>query len=259
MGVVSPEEQKAAVVRWVKLGAMAVAAVIIAPIAYAAAISVLDAMLAIAAVGVVGGVIWAATPATADWLGNMRMRAVIAIAEANPIETMLSIYQQKSSELASHEDAITEFDTQYRNVDKMVTDLTRTDPEESKQYADMRDKMKEGLTELRAEQTDASGELKTFKSQIDKAQRIYKVALAMNRALASSQSAQAAVFMDIKKQVSFDTVTTTLNKSFAKLDSAIERRRNNATNFSIPKQITSGPMITNMTVSAVPESKVSVH
>lgn len=255
----SPDEQKAKVVRYVKWGAMALVAVLVAPITYAAAISVIEATVAIGAAVITIGVIWTATPVVSDWLGNMRMKAVIALAEANPIETMVIIYSQKASELATHQDAITEFDTQYRNVDKMVTDLTKTDPEESKSYADMRDKMRVGLDELRHEQTDASAELKTFKNQIDKAQRIYKVALAMNKALVSSQSAQAAVFMDIKKQVSFDTVTTTLNKSFAKLDSAIENRRNNAMNL-VPttKQITGGPVVTDFKSTPIKEG-VSVN
>ena len=243
--MITPEQAREQWRKYAKYGLM-VLGVILAPTIYTIAVGVVEATFAVAAAIVSLGVVWSMAPAFIDWVGNMRMKAVIAVAEANPIETMLSIYSQKSDELSQHDEAIQEFDTQYRNVAKMVNDLQKSDPEESKTYVEMRDRMGEGLRELQDEHTTAVGELKQFKNQIDKAQRIYKVALAMNAALASSQTAQAAVFTDIKKQVAFDTVSTNLNRAFARLDSTIAKRKNN--NFSMT--------VTPVPVAALPEAPI---
>lgn len=167
-------------------------------------------------------------PAFGDWVRNKRIQAIVALAEANPIETMQNLWADKKQELDRQDNAITAFETEFRNVSQMVDDLHGTDPEEAKQYEAMRDQMEVGLTELRNEQTAATGELSRFKLQVDKARRIYKVAGAMNKALEVSQSAQAVVFAKIKEDVAFDKVRSDLNRAFANLNSAVERRKNAA-------------------------------
>lgn len=190
-------------------------------------------------------VLYSFAPVFATYIANKKMQLLVAVIEANPIETMQNLYAEKLTEADRQDHAITAFDTEFQNVNSLVDDLRRTDPEEAIQYAEMRDKMKEGLVSLRAEQQAATGELKSFKSQIDKARRIYKVANAMNAALESSQSAQQKVFADIKEQVSFDKVRSDLNHAFANLNSAVERRKN-AAMFATP------------TKAALPEPQVEV-
>jgi hypothetical protein len=86
--------------------------------------------------------------------------------------------------------------------------------------------MKYGLESLRAEQKAAQGELKTAQETITKMERLWKVANAMNKALAASSAAQSKKFNEIKKAVAFDTVRTNLNRAFSNLNTAVERRKN---------------------------------
>jgi hypothetical protein len=176
----------------------------------------------------IGFTAWTFVPVFGDLIKNWKMKAIIAIAEANPIETMQNIFIEKSTELKSAEDNIRDFETEFLNVKSMVTDLKKTDPEEAVEFAEMVNKMEEGLEAMRGEHRYATELLNDFEKQIAKARRIWKMSLAMNKALEKSQSAQAEVYGKIKEQVAFDKVRSNLNKAFANLNTTIERRKNSA-------------------------------
>jgi hypothetical protein len=110
----------------------------------------------------------------------------------------------------------------------MVANLLKTDPVEAQTYAEVVNKIKAGLDAMEEDYSLADKQLKAFKGQIDKAQRIWNVAVAINKAIAVSAKLQADVFRDIKQQVAFDTVTTNLNRAFANLDSSVRKHRQTA-------------------------------
>lgn len=224
MGYIDPEKKRASLEKWVKVAFIAVGCALTSTYAFYALTGLI--MWAAFVLGVV--LVLNFAPVVGTWIANKRIQALVAVIEANPIETMLNLYTEKSAELRAAEANITDFDTEYRNVSDLVDGLKKTDPDEAVQYAEMRDTMKVGLTSLRAEHQAATDELANFKGQIDKARRIYKVAQAMNKALERSQSAQQEVFGRIKEQVAFDTVRTNLNRAFANLNTAVERRKNNS-------------------------------
>lgn len=221
--MIDPELKRQQVQKLVKWGVIGLGAAITAPLAY----MMLEGLVMWGALIGTMLVISTFAPAIGDWLADKKVQAIIAIAEANPIETMENLYADKADELNKQDAAVREFDAQFRNVSGMVDNLSKTDPTEAASYVEMRDKMAEGLTELKAERSAANAALQEFHKQIDKAKRIWAVACAMNTALASANAANArsAVFADIKKQVAFDTVNTNLNRAFANLDSAIEKRK----------------------------------
>ena len=224
MAFTDPESQRAFLKKAATYGTLGLAAAALAPIA----LWMVQGLIAWAALGIAFLVIANFAPAVGDWFANMRIKALVAIAEANPIETMQALYTEKSSELNRQAEAVRDFETEYRNVRDLVKGLEKTDPEEAVEYAQMAAQMGESLEALKTEQNFASEALTDFSKQIDKARRIYKVAQAMNKALESSQSAQAKVFAEIKEKVAFDKVRTDLNRAFANLNMAVERRRQNA-------------------------------
>lgn len=222
--MIDPEVKREGLKKLVTYGIIAVALAVTAPLAMYA----VEGLIAWSVLGLGLAVVINFAPAAGLWFANKKVQALIAAIEANPIETMQNLFIEKQEELNRAERNITAFETEFRNVHTLVEDLKRSDPDEAVAYAEMRDKMKEGLEALRNEQRYATEELSNFKGQIDKARRIWKVSVAMNAALEKSQSAQAQVFADIKEKVAFDTVRTNLNKAFSNLNTAIERRKNSA-------------------------------
>lgn len=219
--MIDPESKRKGIENLVKWGVILVALAATASMA----MWLVEGLVAWSILGLTFLVVTNFAPAVATWFANKKIQALVAVIEANPIETMTNLFMEKSTDLNQAEQAITKFETEFRNVSDMVDDLEKSDPEEAASYAEMRDKMEEGLTSLREEQQYARAELAAFKSKIDKAKRIYKVALAMNAALAMDPSAQKEVFADIKEQVSFDAVRTSVNLAFSNLNTKIERRK----------------------------------
>lgn len=231
--MVNPEEIGKRYFTWIKWGAIAIGCALSYQIAFMA----LEGLIAWGAFAIVAFLVYTFAPVLAAFIANKKIQAIKAIAAANPIETMQALYAEKLVEFRKQEDAVTEFDTQFQNVSDLVNDLKKTDPEESVQYAAMRDKMAEGLEELRGEQKAAQIELHNAEGVIKKMQRLWTVACAMNKALAASASAQKMVFDQIRQDTAVETVTTNLNRAFASLETAVQRRRTAAL-FNVPSSPT---------------------
>jgi len=84
--------------------------------------------------------------------------------------------------------------------------------------------MHEALAGMKTEQSAARAQLNDFERKIAKAKAIYKMSVAAQNVVKLSRSAEAEVFAKIKEQVAFDAVRSQLNRSFANLNLALERR-----------------------------------
>lgn len=219
--VVDPESKRKGIETAVKVGVIGVGLAVVGPYVWMA----VEGLMAVAVFGGTALLLWGLAPAVATFVANKRIALLKAAIEANPIETMECLYEDKKQELARQGVAVEEVATQVRNVDGLVKGLEKSDPDEAKDYVEVRDKLKEGLDEVTTEYSEADNALHDFGKQIDKARRIWKVAVAINKALDVSATARAAVFADIKKQVAFDKVTNDLNRSFARLDTVVARRK----------------------------------
>ena len=75
------------------------------------------------------------------------------------------------------------------------------------------------------EQAQARRDLYEFEQAIKKAKMLYKMALAAQRVTALSKSAEERVLENIKTEIAFDSVRSNLNRSFARLNTAMARRK----------------------------------
>jgi hypothetical protein len=203
-----------------KWGLGMVGAVLISPFVFLAVKGI--AGLAIAAA--LGFTIIQLAPVFSLKLANWRMKLLVAEVEKNPIETMKNLYIEKTQELERADQNIVDFETEIGNFDSQLEGFKQQYPAEAASYQALSDKMHSGLADMKAQQTEARKALAAFSQQIKKAEAIYKMALAAQRVTQLSHSAEAKVFAQIKEQVAFDSVRTQLNRSFASLNLALERR-----------------------------------
>jgi septal ring factor EnvC (AmiA/AmiB activator) len=211
-----------------KWGIGLIGAIVVAPYIFLAVKGMVGLAIAIA----VGLLITQLAPVFSMKLANWRMGLIVAEAEANPIETMQNLYLEKSQELNRADNNIADFETEIRNFDDQLGDFKTQYPAEADSYDALSLKMHQALDEMKREQTQARRELQNFDQQITKAKAIYKMSLAAQKVVKLSKSAEAQVFAKIKEQVAFDSVRTQLNRSFANLNLALERR--NDTRAALP-------------------------
>lgn len=158
-------------------------------------------------------------------LANARIKAIMAEADKNPIETMIAIDIARSHELAEKDQHLEDWDTELANFDDEVVDMKKQYPEEAGKYEQISAQMRYGLEEARKEQTQARRDLYEFEQAIKKAKMLYKMALAAQRVTAFSKSAEEKVLQNIKTEVAFESVRSNLNRSFARLNTAMARRQ----------------------------------
>lgn len=214
------EARRERIALWAKIGLAGVAIVAVAPV-------VLLLIKGIVGLIVAGGLAFTAIMLAKPfsyWVANMRMKAIRFEAAQNPIETMLNLYREKALALEKAETSIQDFDTEIRNFADQVVDFKVKYPEEAVGYDELLLKMKEALRGMRSEHKEARAELEKFAASIQKAEAIYKMATAAARVTSLSGKAEAQVFAKIREAVAVDAVRTSLNRAFAGLDTALERR-----------------------------------
>ncbi len=216
-----PEVRRKQLEKIFKWGFALIGAVVISPFVFLAVKGIIGLALAV----ITGMVIINFAPVFSTWLANKRIEMLVKVVEANPIETMQNLYAEKTTELESADHNIVDFETEIGNFDDQMDGFRKDYPKEVGTYEALSDKMHEGLGEMKTEQTQARQALADFNLKIKKAKAIYKMSLAAQKVTQLSKSAEARVFAQIKEQVAFDTVRTELNKSFASLNLALERRR----------------------------------
>lgn len=163
-------------------------------------------------------------PAFAFKLANLRMKAIMAEANANPIETLKNDYLFRTRQLQEADDGIEDFQTEIANYDDQMREFSKQYPDEVGNFKEISTAMHNGLVEMKQEQAEARKAVAELERQIDKAEAIYKMALAAERVTSFSKNTEAKVFADIKQKVAFDAVRSKLNKSFASLDRAMAKR-----------------------------------
>ena len=215
-----PEARRERIATWVKWGVGLGAAAAISPFVFFAVKGLIGLALAAATALVI---IQFARP-FANLVAAWRMKAIVAVAEANPIETMRDLFMEKSKALEQADVDIQAFDTEIRNFADQVVDFKAQYPEEAEKYDELLERMREALKAMKAEQKLARAELEKFRQSIKKAEAIYKMALAAARVTKLSGRAEAQVFAQIRQEVAIDSVRTQLNRAFSGLDTALERR-----------------------------------
>lgn len=198
--------------------------VVLSPIVFIALKAALG-IGALAVVAMVGFVIIRMAPYVSMKLSNTVVKLMISEAKKNPIETMVNMLASKSEELTKADAAIVDFETEVLNYDERTTEFSRQYPDEAASYKEISVKMHEALVDQKSEQADARKALGGLSVSIDKARAIYDMSLAAARVTALSKSAEAKVFDEIRSKVAFETVRSNLNRSFAQLSNALERRK----------------------------------
>lgn len=198
-----------------------IGAVAISPVIFLAVKGIVGLMIAL----VVGQVCIQLAPVFSLRLANYKMKLLVGEVEKNPIESMINLRIEKAKELEQADQSIVEFETEIANFDDEIKAFKKRYPEEAPTYQTISEKMHQGLLDMQAERTESAQKLELLEQNIEKAQAIYKMALAAQRVTALSRKSEQAVFQEIKEKVAFDAVRTELNKSFASLNMALRQRQ----------------------------------
>ena len=215
----TPEQRKQRIETLVKVLAVGGLCLILGPIY----LTMLHGMAAIAALGIfsaVGFVVINLIPAFARLVGNWRLKALKAVASANPIENLEMIYKEKQEALAASHDNITQTYSILRGLYDQIQDHDQKFPGKPSQYLEKYNKLK-ALVELRGKKfKQAQANLAQFADVIEEKRSDWEIAQTMNKANKLANVGEDFE-SNLMKDTALSTVQSGLNTAFAELDTAL--------------------------------------
>lgn len=192
-------------------------AVLIAPVVFLA----VKGLVGLALAAIVGLAMVNFAPVLSMKFANWKLRGMKDEARTNPIETRQNLAIKARERIAAAEIALTEFSTEVRNFADEVTALSKTQPDDAKDFAEqlanlrlLMQRKQDGLTAARLSADD-------FEAATARAARKWKVAQSAIRMQRLAGAAADDAMNKILAEESLDAVQSAMNRALAELDTAI--------------------------------------
>lgn len=204
-----------------KWGGVLVGTLLIAPLTSMILSGILGAAALLVA-GVAGYISIELAPWFAMKIANWRMKLITMEASKNPIETMHNVYLEQSRIIKEKDMKVVNFEGQLGDYHDKMLSFKKRYPEEAERYGEVENKMIRALASMKRRQIEAKKIQAEYKLQIEKAEAIYEMAKATMQVSELAGDVEQQIFMDIKKQVSFDTVNRSFNVAVAALSREVD-------------------------------------
>lgn len=203
-----------------KWGIGIVGAVVVSPMIFAAAVSVISAAAAVAVAGVVGLAIIHGAPVVSMKFANWKIKGIVSEAQENPIETMVNL-------LANGKQA---FETLRTNVTNAVaardTFKTKAEqfakkyPERAAEFTDKIFMMNARVEQKKQALNDAKRALEMGQDKLDEMTAYWQMSQALQAANKVVGLDNGDQFAKLKADTAVDAVFDSMNKAFAQMEVA---------------------------------------
>jgi len=209
----TPEQKKARAEKYAKFVIAGVVCAAVSPVIFLVVKGLIGLILAVG----IGFVTLQFTPWFAMKVANLRMKAIMNEAAKNPIETMNNVYTSNMRTIQETDSKIAQFEARLGDFRSKMNFFANKYPNDVPQFQETAAKMQAVLVRQKAKQKAAKIAARDFHDQIVRAEAIYEMALAAHEVQKLSGDLEKQVFDDIKKRVSFDSVTHAFNTAVAEL------------------------------------------
>jgi hypothetical protein len=178
-------------------------------------------LIAVTVAGIIGFGVIGVAPIAAMKFANWRLKTIKSEASSNPIETLQTVYGEKSAALVKFGQSITDFQTEVSNFSDKVEGFKKTYPQDAAKFQEQLVKMKELLQLRKGNYKEALREMELFESEIKRASAIWdmaQAAAAMNKAAGMDED---DIMEKIKTETAVDSVQKSLNRAFAELETSL--------------------------------------
>lgn len=177
----------------------------------------IGAIAALAVAGAIGLIGVNLLPAFSRMVANWKLKALKAVAAANPIETLENQYGERAEALISIRENIKEFHSVIQELWSQIEEHNQRYPNNPSQFLDKYNKMKE-LLELRSNKyKQAQANLKSFKELIEQKRSDWKVAQSAAKAMKLANVGESFQ-NELMKDTALNTIQDGLNLAFSELE-----------------------------------------
>lgn len=211
------ERNKRQIVLFSKIGLCGLIGFVVAPFVFLA----IQGLIGIVVAGAIGilGINFA--PVFVDMVANYKLKALKFEASKNPIETLELDYGKRQESLSNFRDSINTFSASIKTFQDKLVGFKQKFPEDSEKFDDQLAKMKQLLAIRRVKYGDAEKSLLQYSSEIDRAKAIWTMSLEAAKMNNASGMDEKDLIQKIKVETSIDSITSSMNKNFAELETSL--------------------------------------
>ncbi len=213
-----PEGRKKQIARRWKIGLALLVGVAAAPVVVAG----IEGLAGLIVIWLMSTVALQFAPVVSMKVAVWRLKAIKALAQKNPIETMEAVYLEKSETIKTGDAKIVAFEGRYRTYLDQLDQFKENHPSKADRFVQIGKTMGAGLKRMKVKQSAAKQQQKAYWDKIQEAKAIYSMALAARAVSELSADAEQQVFQEIRQQVAFDTVNNAFNSAVAELSLDVE-------------------------------------
>lgn len=205
---------------WIQIALIIGATAILSPILLAS----LKGLMALVAIGVILSVGIMTGPLWGRMLANWTMKAAIAEATRNPIETMWNNHAMKLKQLEAFQRQIEQFVAKVMSLrDQYHAYVKKYGPDEATKMGEMLNAMQTLLTQRKDQYYSAQVLLGRQKYEIEKAEAMYEMALSA-KSLKDVAGQHMTVLDEVMEKTALRAVNDSVNSAFAQLESKMLER-----------------------------------
>lgn len=200
-----------------KWGMAGLAALVVSPIIFL----IVKGLIGVALAAMIGLAIVNFAPVLSMKFANWKLAGIKHEARTNPIETLQNQLAQRRRQLADFLRSITEFSAAVKGFESKVTMFKSEQPDQSARFEAQLNGMK-ALLKLRQQRyKEADDEVDRFEATVRRADALWQMSLEAHKMNKLAGQQDAGVFDQIKTDVAFDSVESSLNRAFAELETAL--------------------------------------
>jgi len=175
-------------------------------------------IVGLAVAATVGFVVIQLAPLFAAWVETKKLQAYKALAARNPIETLESIYLDKSEALQVMKEKIKAFNTTVKTFAGQVETFSKNYPERAAEFTKQLETMEELLAKREDKYRAANTALGKFKNEIAEADAYWKMAQAAKGMAQAAGAFDGDALQDIRTNTAMQSVETAMYDAFSQLE-----------------------------------------
>jgi hypothetical protein len=201
----------------VKLVIGAVAIAILAP----TIMLLVKGLVGIGIAGLVALAIVNFAPVISMKFANWKIKAIVAEAKGNPIETMISVAHARQDKLLEAKNAIANLSTQIKNFRDKLAGFKQQWPDQSDVFEKNAANMEAVLKKWQDNYRIADGALSQYWKEIDKCQAVNAMAIEMQKLNNMAQMDSDKLLEELKSKTAIDAVSENMNHAMSQLETSL--------------------------------------
>lgn len=203
-----------------KWGIGIIGAVIVSPIVYTAAVSVISAAAAVAVAGVVGLAIIHGAPVVSMKFANWKIKGIVSEAQENPIETMVNLLANGQEAFATLKSNVIDSVTARDNFKTKAEQFAKKYPERAAEFNEKITMMNDRVEKKKQALNDAKRALDVGQDKLDEMRAYWDMSQALQAANKVVGLDNGDQFAKLKADTAVDAVFDSMNKAFAQMEVA---------------------------------------